>query len=171
MSLDLSSLWASDETCKIDLSPDTWVEIKDELDHGEEQALQAAAMRGVTRQQIADAVDDAATQDVVLMDTARLHFLKLAFYIVDWNLKDEQGRPITLPTRVDDRVKILKRLKPSVGRKLSDAIDTLREEKDREAEPIPSAGPNSLTGTTAQAVTVAGHQPPPSTYASQDNLT
>ena len=76
--LDMSDLWASDETRKIDIAQGVWVEIKDELDHGEEQKMQAAAMRGITRQQVQNAVDDVDTQDVILMDTARLHFLKLA---------------------------------------------------------------------------------------------
>jgi hypothetical protein len=125
----MSDLWASDETKKIDLAPGVWVEIKDELDHGEEQAMQAAAMKGITRQQLANAVDEADTQDVILMDTARLHFLKLAFYCIDWNLKDAKGRSVTLPAKVEDRVKLFKRLKPSIGTKISEAIDALREEK------------------------------------------
>lgn len=156
--LDLSGLWASDETRRIDLIPDgsLWVEIKDELDHGDEQAMQAAAMKGITRQQVQSAIDsgDQETQDVILMDSARLHFLKLAFYLVDWNLKDEQGRGITLPTRVDDRVRILKRLKPAVGMKISDAIDKLRDEKAKETAPndgapLPMTPSSSETAPTA----------------------
>jgi hypothetical protein len=154
--LDLADLWASDQTRRIDIARDVWVEIKDELDHGEEQAMQAAAMKGITRQQLQSAVDEADTQDVILMDTARLHFLKLAFYVIDWNLKDQQGRMVTLPSKVEDRVKLFKRLKPSIGTKISEAIDALREEKAKEQiDPNdPPATPTTSPSQTAILETV-----------------
>lgn len=167
--LNLSDIWASDETRKIQLTSDLWVEIKDELDHGEEQAMQSAAMRGLTREQLQDAVDDTQTQDVILMDAARLHFLKLAFYIIDWNLKDQQGRPITLPSRVDDRIRVLKKLKPAIGTKISTEIDALREAKAKELEagqprpnpesppPTPLTEAMSRSGNTSEAGTSGGN--------------
>lgn len=143
--LDLADLWASDETRHVDLGQGFWVEIKVELDHGEEQAMQGAAMKGMTRQQIQSAVDETEQQDIILMDAARLHFLKLAFYLVDWNFKDAQGRSITLPSRVEDRVKILKRLRPKWGMLISTEIDKLREEQ---AANDPNAlAPAQTTGT------------------------
>lgn len=146
--VDSSGLWASDETHKFDVRPGIWVEIKRELDHGEEQQMQAAAMKGITRQQIQNAVDEADTQDVILMDSARLHFLKMAYHLLDWNLPDQQGRPITLPSRVEDRIKIVRRLSPRIGTKISEEIDKVREEKAKELEDPNDASPTRATTET-----------------------
>lgn len=149
-------LWAGDETRQITLAPGVWVEIKEELDHGEEQAMSAAAMRGITRQQLQNAAeaDENATQDVFLMDSARLHFLKLCFYIVDWNLKDKQGRKVAWPTRLEDRIKILRRLKNQWGERLSKEIDDLRTEKEKasgqDALPNPTSSPNGAATTSGE---------------------
>jgi hypothetical protein len=163
--LDMSDLWASDATKKIDLGPGVWVEIKDELDHGEEQAMQSAAMKGITRQQLVNAVDEADTQDVILMDTARLHFLKLAFYVIDWNLRDSQGRSVTLPAKVEDRVKLFKRLKPAIGTKISEAIDALREEKAKAATDPNDPGPERATTSPSSMATVDAVREPSSNGA------
>lgn len=146
--LDLVDLWASDETRKIELAPGVWVEIKEELDHGEEQGLSAAAMRGMTRQQLVNAAEteDQETQDIFLLDSARMHFLKLAFYVVDWNLQDKQGRKVPLPTRLEDRIRTMRRLKDRWGNRISEEIDKLRTEKSKEitddALPNLDASPN-----------------------------
>lgn len=141
-------LWASDETRQVTLAPGIWVEIKEELDHGEEQALQAAAMRGMTRQQLVNAVEaeDKETQDVFLFDSARMHFLLMAFYVVDWNFKDKQGRKQPLPTRLEDRIRTFRRLKDSVGDQIVKEINDLRLAKEKEvsgdALPNPETSPN-----------------------------
>lgn len=152
-------LWASDETRQITLAPGIWVEIKEELDHGEEQAMQAAAMRGMTRQQLVNAAEaeDQETQDIYLLDAARLHFLKLAFYLVDWNFKDKQGRKQPLPTRLEDRIRTLKRLKNQWADRISKEIDDLRTEKakalidnDMDALPNPGVSPNGTASPSTE---------------------
>lgn len=151
--IDSSGLWASDETHRFDVAPGVYVEIKRELDHGEEQQMQAAAMKGITRQQIQNAVDEADTQDVILMDSARLHFLKMAYHTIDWNLPDEQGRVIPLPSRVEDRIKVLRRLKLRIGMKISEEIDRVREEVAKENTDPNDPGAKAQTTQTKDTPT------------------
>ncbi len=146
--VDLSVLWASDETRRIDLTADGsfWVEVKKELDHGEEQAMQASVFDGMTQKQLSDAVDD--TEQVMKMNVAKLHFMKLGFYVVDWNLVDESGRPMTLPARLEDRIKLMKKLKPAIGNKISAGIDAIREEAAKESDPNATGPERAMTSNS-----------------------
>jgi hypothetical protein len=146
-------LWASDAVRRIELTGDWWVEIKEELDHGEEQALQGTILKGMTKEQILKAAGQ--DDDTVLPpEVAAWQLMMIALYLVDWNFKDRAGRPVALPAGPNDRIKLIKSLKPAWGTRLFQEITRLREEKDQEYAAVaslpntPSSGTASPNGAT-----------------------
>ena len=84
-------------TVKIDLGDGDWLQVKRELSAGELKAMRTASF---TYMQGAPTTDDAAqagkADDEVKLgvDWRKLAVAKILAYVIDWNAKDAQGRPV-----------------------------------------------------------------------------
>ena len=70
-------------TTKLDLSDGDWIEVKDELSYGEQLELSNASFVGQEGFR-------------AIIDMSRYHLLRMEKYIVDWNLKDAQGKSVEI---------------------------------------------------------------------------
>lgn len=114
------SFFASEETVTVDLEPGYWVEIKKELDYGEESELEGAAIK---------AGIDPAGKPSMEYSLKQLRSLKLSLYIVDWNLVGPTGKSVPLPPTVARRTELFNRLRPAWARKIDGWIDRIRAEQ------------------------------------------
>lgn len=116
--------FASEETVTFELGDGYWVELKRELDYGEENELEGAAIRaGVAP----GAVGGVATPTLEY-SIRNQRSLMLALYIVEWNITDRAGRVVALPHALSQRQQIVDKLSPSTARKIVGRIEQLRIE-------------------------------------------
>jgi pimeloyl-CoA synthetase len=92
-----------------------WIEIKEELDFGEQTILDNASVVGVQRDALNEASGEGGGQTVRL-DLTKHRFLQCAIWLLRWNIPpDENGKPIRLPRHINDRITTLKSLSSKVG--------------------------------------------------------
>lgn len=130
-------LFASDEVVPFAI-PETpfTVMLLRELDWGDQQELEAAALRGLQRADLEAAI---AGNSTLLLDISRQRFLTLALRIKKWNVTrrdptDGSLKPVRLPDHVQERILVMKKLRPKWARAVLGKIEELDRENN-EAEP------------------------------------
>jgi len=130
-------LFASDDLVPFQL-PDTpfTVMLLRELDWGDQQELEAAALRGLQRADLEAAI---AGNSTLLLDISKQRFLTLALRIKKWNVTRRDAntgelRPVRLPEHVQERILVMKKLRPKWARAILTKIEELDRE-NAEAEP------------------------------------
>lgn len=122
--LDDVPIYASTGTRRIRLNKTGtyWIEIKEELDFGEQTILDNASVIGVQREPIGQGSEAGQT---VRLDLPRQRFLTCAVWLVGWKLpNDEEGKPIRFPRNLNDRIDTIKALNPKWGEAIIDIIST-----------------------------------------------
>lgn len=139
---EVEDFFADDSTVTVDLTPTRWVELKRQLDYGELVQLEGTLFKGMTS---SDGDDDTTTWRT---DSANFYVLRLALYIVDWNLPGKNGKPIPLPAKTSDRMRAIKPLNPKWAKKIAEEIDKLQAEqaKTAAAEVDPEGNPTTDSG-------------------------
>jgi hypothetical protein len=112
--LDDIPIYASTGTHRIPIGQrGFWIEIKQELDFGEQTILDNASVIGVQREQLESTSDAGQT---VRLDLTRHRFLLCAIWLVGWSLPpDEAGKSIRFPRHVNERIETIKALNPHWG--------------------------------------------------------
>lgn len=127
----MTNFFATEETVTIHLDDQHYVEVKRELDYGEEGDLEGAAIKGE--------MEIGSAAPTLAFSLRNLRLLKLALYIVDWNLTGANGKVIALPDKLDQRKSLVANLSPRWAKVISDKIDALRSENgDPEAVAVES---------------------------------
>lgn len=111
------SFFASEETEVFDLGDGYWVELKRDLDYGEESELEGAAIKAGL---------DPTGQPRMEFSLKQQRALMLALYIVDWNIPDVNGKTVRLPPSVARRVEIVGHLSTPVARRIATRIEAIR---------------------------------------------
>ena len=134
---DYVDLFASDELVPFPIpdTPFTCMLLR-ELDWGDQQELEAAALRGLQRADLEAAI---AGNSTLLLDISRQRFLTLALRIKKWNVTRRDAstgelRPVRLPEHVQERIMVMKKLRPKWARAILTKIEELDRENN-EAEP------------------------------------
>lgn len=141
------NFFASEETVPLDLGEGYYVELKRELDYGEEGELAGASIRAGINP------DGSAKMEYSLRDQ---RLLTIALYLVDWNLTGGSGKVIPLPDDLARRAEIVGSLSPKSALQIAAKIDELRAdngdaaaialEEDAAADPT-APGAGSAPGT------------------------
>jgi hypothetical protein len=135
----MTNFFATEETVTVYLDDDGhYVEIKRELDYGEEGELAGAAIRAGL-----DA-DGTPKMSFSLRDQ---RLLTIALYLVDWNITGGNGKVIPLPDAIDKRVELVGHLSARWGAKIAAKIEELRAENG-DASAI-TLGEDAVTDPTA----------------------
>lgn len=110
-----------------------YVKIKRRLPWGERKRLDSAAVTSMSTQQLqavanGEQVDGAEQEEVARTMTYGLNlfvpnFLKLACYVIEWNLPGPDGRPVRLPRNLDEKARLMERLDEEVGDEIAAFID------------------------------------------------
>lgn len=143
-----TNFFAGEETVTVRLDEDGhFVEIKRELDYGEEGELAGASIRAGINP------DGSAKMEYSLRDQ---RLLTIALYLVDWNLTGGSGKVVPLPENLAKRAEIVGRLRPTWAQKIAAKIDELRADngdpsaialgEDAAADPT-APGAGSAPGT------------------------
>lgn len=109
--------FAGEETVQVDLGDGFFVELKRELDFGEESELEGAAVRAALDADGTPRLDFSLREQRSLM---------LALYIVSWNLAGSNGRVVPLPDDVTKRRSVVTSLRPSWAKRLIAEIEEIR---------------------------------------------
>lgn len=136
---DIFDVFASAETTTVYLDPErrVWVRLLNELDYGQANELENAALRGVEITQAREAV---AEGRMLVMDLNKQRLMKLALYIDDWSF------PHKWPAKLDERYQIARRLKPRWAQAIMAEIERLETERTAtEAGQAEDTDPNVLT--------------------------
>lgn len=118
-----------------------YVKAKLRLSWGERKRLDSAAVTSMSTEQRQAAangqqVDGADQEEVARTMTYGLNlftpnFLKLAAYLVEWNLPGRDGRPMRLPRNIDEKAALMERLDEEVGDEIAAFIDGLVERQQK----------------------------------------
>lgn len=116
----MTNFFATEETVEIKLDDEGhYVEIKRELDYGEEGELAGAAIRSGLNP------DGSPKMEYSLRDQ---RLMTIALYLVDWNLTGGNGKTVPLPDGIVKRVELVGRLSPKWASKIVAKIEELRAE-------------------------------------------
>jgi hypothetical protein len=131
-----------------------WVRVKNELDYGEACELDNSLVRGWQAAGGAAGSNGATADPAAMMavvDVGKQRLMKLALYIDDWNIPDQQGKTIRWPNGIPQRMGLLKRMKPKAATMIIEEIDRLQGEEqqvalaeprdDRDANPTSGGAP------------------------------
>lgn len=77
-------------TVRLDLGDGDWIEVKRELSAGELKAMRTSSFTYMQGQSGASADDEVK----IGVDWRRLAVARILSYVIDWNAKDAQGRPV-----------------------------------------------------------------------------
>lgn len=80
----------TNNSTRLEIGDGDWVEVKNELTAGERKKMLASGLTHVQGKQNADPDEDVT----VGIDFKKYGLSKVAAYILDWNAKDEQSRPV-----------------------------------------------------------------------------
>lgn len=141
----MTNFFATEETILEYLDDDHWVELKRELDYSEEGDLQGASIQAGL---------NADGTPKLEFSLRAMRNLRLALYVVDWNLSGANGKVIPLPSKLEQRAELLGHLSPKWGEALARKIDELRGENgDADAVKLPEeAETNPTTGGGSSAL-------------------
>jgi hypothetical protein len=156
--LDIANLFATDETTTVFLFPKSdahpsgvWVEFKKQLTYGEQCDVESALFTGLSTQERVAAAQEAeqrgGSRSTILVDTGRQAKLRLAMWIVDWNLPDRNGKTVRWPAHLQDRIAIIGNLGERAGAWLAEQIQRIEGEAAEVAQADPeveASGPLSL---------------------------
>jgi hypothetical protein len=109
--------FASEETETLDLGDGFWVELKKELDYGEESELEGAAIKAGLNGDGTPKLEFSLKQQRNLL---------LGLYITDWNLPGPNGKPVQLPNNFERRVTLISRLDSRTARTIAGRIERIR---------------------------------------------
>lgn len=140
--LDISACFAGDETVRVSLSAKLWVKLKTELDYGEEQLLNNQLLKGYSQDKLRQTADSGQSL-TYLTDSAAYNLMRLALYVVDWNLPNKEGVTVRVPRNLDERVAIMKRLSQPIAGAIQAEIAKLRHEGEEPTE-VDADGPDPL---------------------------
>jgi hypothetical protein len=143
---DVFDVFASAETTTIYLTPDRslWVRLLNELDYGQANELENAALRGI---EVTKARQGSGEDRMIVLDVNKQRLLKLALFIDDWSL------PQRWPFKLDERVQLCSRLKPRWAQMIQTEIERIEaanaaapeESAGEDADPIDQSGPTLVT--------------------------
>ena len=147
-----TNFFATEETVEIKLDDEGhYVEIKRELDYGEEGELAGAAIRSGINP------DGTPKMEYSLRDQ---RLMTIALYLVDWNITGASGKSVPMPAGIAKRVELVGRLSPKWASKIVAKIEELRAEngdaaaialpEDAEADPT-TPGAGSAPGTLSRS--------------------
>jgi hypothetical protein len=78
-------------TARLDLSDGDWIEVKVELDYGEQQQLRIASMQPLAIER------DMSLEDMqIQLNPFLLRQTLIELYLVDWSFRDADDRPVPL---------------------------------------------------------------------------
>lgn len=152
------SYFASEETVTVNLDDGIWVELKKELDYGEESELEGAAIKAGLNP------DGSAKMEFSLKQQRQL---MLALYLVDWNLPGANGKVVALPESLARKQEVVGRLSSKAARQIvgwitrlraeAGAVDqiSLKEAEGAEADPT-EPGAASATATPSASPSGSG---------------
>jgi hypothetical protein len=136
-----------------------FVRVKKRLSWGERRRLEMSMVKNFSPSQMAAAsagqtINGAESEEVggtmtYGLDMAVPSFLKLACYIVDWNLTTDDGSTVRLPRTLDEKARLMERLDAETGDRISLLIDGMVGEqvKALEAAKEKDEDGESLNGT------------------------
>jgi len=154
---EVDKLFAGDDTTTVFLFPPSpaypqgiWVELKTELDYGEDLSVTAALFKGMSYSDQRATLEAAETMGTttVITDIATQKRVKLALWIHDWNLPGRDGKTVKWPARPLDRFGVINGLSKKVGEWLEARVDEIIAQyegvkrasaDDPEAEKVPLA--------------------------------
>lgn len=141
-----------------------YVKVKTRLPWGERKRLDSAAVTSMSteqRQAVANGqqVDGADQEEVARTMTYGLNlfvpnFLKLACYIVEWNLTGPDGRTVRLPRNIDEKARLMERLDEEVGDEIAAFIDGVIERQQKALAEAKERDGEALNGVVSEAKTV-----------------
>lgn len=120
--LDDTPIYASTGviTKKLGASGKYWLEIREQLDFGEQTILDNASVIGVQREQV-EAVANAG--QTVRLDLTRQRLLLCALYITRISVPpDRRGNAIKWPRHINERIEVIKHLNPKWGEAIIEII-------------------------------------------------
>jgi hypothetical protein len=78
-------------TTRLDLSEGDWIEVKTELDYGEQQQLRIASMQPLALER------DMSLENLqIQLNPFLLRQKLIELYLTDWSFRDEEDRPVPL---------------------------------------------------------------------------
>lgn len=120
-----------------DLPKGVWFTMKRYLSYGEQRRVETAAMKGMSPEQLEKHAAEAERKgNLWLFDFEQQSSLKLATYIVDWNLPGPDGKTVRWPKHLHERMLVVRQLNAPIGDLISSEIDRVigRSEKVRAAD-------------------------------------
>jgi hypothetical protein len=148
---DYFDCFATAETERLQLSPKLWVELKKELDEGEASELDEAWMSGFEQTATSNGPlpTEGEVESNVVYHTKFGHWrlMKLALFIVDWNLTGADGKTVRWPRRRQERMQVVAKLSPRIAQVIRGRIDELLlAQRGQEQEAAdPSGNPPSAS--------------------------
>src|SRR5689334_2241358 len=115
----MTKFFASEETETLDLGDGFWVELKTELDYGEESELEGAAIKAGLNPDGTPRLEFSLKQQRALL---------LALYVTDWNLPGPNGKSVPLPQDFQRRMTLLGRLDPPTAKRIAARIERIRRQ-------------------------------------------
>jgi hypothetical protein len=113
----MPKFFASEETETFDLGGGFWVELKKELDYGEESELEGAAIKA--------GLNADGTPKLEFSLKAQRGLL-LSLYVTDWNLPDRSGKSVQLPDNIERRQEMLSHLDSPTAKRIAERIERIR---------------------------------------------
>lgn len=121
----MTGAFVTGEPVRLDLGAGDWIEVKAMLSFGERQRLLGSLLRA--------SVGEAGGTPSVAVDMAEAAIAKVAAWLVDWNLKDDDGRAVPLSRAA------IEHLDPAVADAITALIDAHAAAVERGKAP---ASPN-----------------------------
>jgi hypothetical protein len=124
----MPSFFVKPTTVRLELPEDQWIEAKERLSFGDQQALNAA---GLTRLTTPTEGAGAAEEMGVGIDMARWMVERIAVWLVDWSIRDDDdGKPVAVSRDA------IRALDPVWATRIQDALDAhVRAVEEKKATP------------------------------------
>ena len=127
------------DTTRIELHGDVWIEVKNELTHAETQRLASSSITGMSRDQLSEAGD----LNEIKVDFARHKLMRIQLYVIDWSLCDSKGKQVPVTSAS------IAALRPVVAALIDEALDAhIAEQEKKEAA---TAGATGLKAVSPSA--------------------
>ncbi len=123
------------ETVKLDLPDGEWIEIKKELNYGEQAEMSASAMRGGKLNPTTGYIEpDSET-------FASFASAKIVAYMIDWSLKDDNGKSVPYSAEMLKALDVAS--VAAIRKAVNDYTDKAEEESPKESPASSDTGGNS----------------------------